>query len=305
MTDNMKRTFGIISCIVALCTFSGCINNTCESDSVAYEVCFSPAVMPTSRYEVGVYPSDRLFGVWAFALPNNMTWGADASSAQSLIDGEVVAYDGAWWRTSTTYMWPEQSRLSIFAWSPFDLAASFDKTKGICFNGFDLLNSDVKPMFSASIINKSCPEYAGIVAVPFQHALAQVEFRLNTTYDLKAEVRVKSVNIGGIFTGGNFHSLPAPEWETMGETTNVEFCDGECVLGHSSIVVGEGRWMLPQRVHQSVEVVYDLYNENGSLVLANQVVTSKPMCAKWEVGRSYSYCLTLKHGEVVFNTEKL
>jgi len=104
---------------------------------------------------------------------------------------------------------------------------------------------------------------------------------------------------------GNFNSLPAPTWVSTADVTDFEFCDAEFSVKHATTSVGESRWVLPQQVKQSVEVTYDIYHADGSLMLADQVISSKPMDTVWAVGRLYIYSLTLKHGELVFNTETL
>lgn len=301
----MKKILGAIIGLVATCFMVGCVNNAIEGESTPIEVCFSPVIVSPTRADDGAYPTDNNFGVWAYALPDDMTWGADANSAQLIINGEGVTFDGSWWRTSECHMWESNTRFNFFAWSPFELAASYDKTKGVCFNNFDILNNPVKPMFTKPIVNMSQPAQSGVVSMPFHHALAQVGFRISTSYDVNVDVRIKSVKVGNLSYIGNFSSLPAPTWEQTADVADFEFCDAEFSVKHSTTSVGESRWVLPQHVTQSVVVTYDIYHADGSLMLADQVISSKPMDTVWTVGRLYIYSLTLKHGELVFNTETL
>lgn len=301
----MKKILGAIIGLVATCFMVGCVNNAIEGESTPIEVCFSPVIVPTTRADDGAYPTDNNFGVWGYALPEDMTWGADANSAQLIINGEGVTFDGSWWRTSECHMWESNTRFNFFAWSPFELAASYDMAKGVCFNNFDILNSPIKPMFTKPIVNMSRPMQSCVVSMPFHHALAQVGFRISTSYDLNVDVRIKSVKVGNLSYIGNFNSLPAPTWVSTADVADFEFCDAEFSVKHATTLVGESRWVLPQQVKQSVEVTYDIYHADGSLMLADQVISSKPMDTVWAVGRLYIYSLTLKHGELVFNTETL
>lgn len=299
----IKRFFTLA--LAASLVLVGCIANPDEYDP-DYVITFSPAVSAIDgdvSDPSSVYPKSSTFGVWAFMLDNGKAWAESGNQASTWLDNATVTFSGDSWKTSDSKHWGATGeQLTFFAYSPSSLAVSFDKTSGLCLNGYNTLTDNTDLLYTDAIADIEKNLVLGSVAVPFKHAISKVCVNVMSN-DAENTIIVKSVKIGDVFYKGDFHSQPAG-WNLTADKTELEFCKTSVQLSSEAVSLATFN-VLAQNQPRTVTITYDSFDEDGNPVDTDKTVTAKSITGKWSVGRQYFYTLDINTEEVSYKTDVL
>ena len=278
---------------------------SCKEETAEYlpsfNVSFSPAVTANTRAQAGEYPQDVPFGVWIYSLPEKQTWKKNSAQAKLLLDNSIVTYNNGEWTNTPILEWPKKQNLTVFAYSPLDVNATYSQQKGLEIKDLDV-TAGVYPLFTNPIADCVAKYSGGCIALPFVPSLAKVEFRVRSMAQMDSVLRLRSLKIDKIHYKGSFQSQPQATWTPTSETMNLEFCSGRVMIENSSQTIGT-QMVLPQAVQQPVELVIDIYNKDGVLIEYGRKITSRPIECSWNVGKYYTYTLNLTTDSVTFTTD--
>ena len=267
----------------------------------SYNVSFSPVVTANTRAQSGQYPQEVPFGVWIYSLPQKHKWEKNSAQATPLLENSIVTYNNGEWTNTPVLVWPKKQNLTVFAYSPLEVNASYSKQKGLEINNLDVTDG-VYPLFTNPIADCSSKYCGGCIALPFVPSLSKVEFRVRSMAQMDSLLCLRSLTIDKIHYKGTFQSLPQASWTPANETMKLEFCSGCVMIENTSQTIGT-QMVLPQAVSQPVELVVDVYNKDGVLIDEGRKITSRLIECNWNVGKYYTYTLNLTTDSVTFTTD--
>lgn len=270
-----------------------------DVDSVRYAPVVTLLGTHSAEGLTNLYPEDTPFIVWVGALDQNQSWASDAENSTCFIDSEQVIWNGKEWNTSINHQWPIDKSLSLMAYSPADITATFSVQYGIQFNNIDVLNQGRDMlMFANPVSNQFYNFNQGVIPIPFIHAFAQVSFSVIPHVPSDVEVVVKEISLSNIQHSGSFCSLPEASWKPTGETCKMIFFDGEERIESSNYkLIGTTEWVLPQSVIARVKVVCD-FHAHGTVIPDQVFEVDENML--WEVGKSYAYTIKINMDGISF-----
>lgn len=291
----------IYTTILLLLTLMACTNNETEYFPDVY-ISFDPIVVANTRMaDAEVYPYDRPFKVWAYSLPNGKSWEKNKDQIRPFMENVVISYKEGKWLPNTSYMWPPNCVLTVHAYSPQDLIATFTPDQGITFKNFDT-NSGIVPMFSYPVQSNNGLLSGGCIALPMVRTLTKLEFAIRTIVSSDSVMILKSLCLDEVAYKGDFHSLPYAHWIVGEERMSLEFCNSPIKVISNRRKVGE-RLIMAQTTHASLKAIIDICDKKGNVIVSNRQITSQPLNKVWKVGKYYNYTLNLSTREIKLTTE--
>lgn len=287
----MKYRFVIYVMLLAFSSTS-CISNRVESVEPCIDLAFDVIVTASTKNGEAVteYPVDVPFGVWSYSLPADKTWSSDSEEALPVQVQEKVEYDSSsnLWKPQSNMEWLDsENDMSFFAYSPYSVACSFSKEHGLAVADFSI-DEGCDLMFSESVYDLNKMTSNGIVSIPFVRALTKVELQIRSSLPDGTIIKVKQLRIKDVATKADFFSLPYARWENLEEHSDILFYDGEMEIDNEPLLVGEGRYMIPQMTMPVIEMVCDIMSDEH--VLHDQLFqTSGRM--NWGIGKTCTYNL--------------
>ena len=287
------------------------------------------------------YATDNTFKVWGWksdAADYSEFAEDDASNFMSNLtiswnDGHDHARAEAWRNAEHYYYWPFVGKIAFLAVHPSTVAPST--------TGWDATNDKPKATFADYTIaagNKTVDlmladndgsKTAAALPLVFNHALAQIQFRIRTNSDYSADVTfaVNSVTINNIDLSGDLaYANGAFEWtDNAAQTENWAYyatsqnaaypTDG---LDANAALYGDANLMIPQLAYNPVAQVgepgdpgyvapvagttitinYTMTPATGA-AQTNNVVVSAPQA--WVAGKKYIYTLNFRLDEILFS----
>ena len=284
---------------------SSCISKVpdCRDDR---KVIFSAVIGNANKAAVSeglAYPEDRPFAVWAYELPATTDWDSSASFASSVIEGEQTRYHNGHWCTDREHLWPEETKmLNFFAYSPAASRAYFSLEQGVVFEDFRL-DDDAEFMCSIPINDARRPDIDATVNMVFRSPLCEIEIYAYSSATDGAEIFVNDVELVDIATVADFHSLPKPTWDKIGEKKSICVFNGKYSLSEKTSLLKSELKIIPQDIR--VRVRYSFKNQ-GSGNLEYREATLTPGAFMRPVAgavRSYVLKITQETVEIVNPTE--
>ena len=220
------------------------------------------------------------------------------------------------WGGETPRYWPTTGTLSFAAYSPkLDNAeATYNNgtITGIKIEGINNATAQNDILFSNLLANKTNKDLNGNKAldINFHHALAQVVINLIKA-DENPEIKIKSVTLNGVNLGGTLDITPKTTdadseaaWsaETTGdyEASKIADADGEALVKGTNKAL-KGVLLVPGD-QTKITIVYTI--NNGNVTEISHVIDLNPDTAEtkatWEMGKKYTYNITFKSTEILF-----
>lgn len=238
------------------------------------------------------FPEDKTFGVWAL----------DNQSAEFISDREVGCKDGLWSSESLT-LWPTNSTLTFYAYSPCSLPVRF--SKGVMtLDGFDVTRDGDDVLFAQTASGLTSVE--GEVKLPFRHALSRMDMRIASGYGADVKVRIDRIVLRNVATVGNYDSSKYQKW-TVDESTATDIVfydserDGQFLAGPEMQFIGELHTIIPQKLGSVIELQYAFQVDGSDWIDAQKDVTEE-IKITWEPGRYYTYSLTINERKLAYTT---
>lgn len=335
----MKKLFFIAA--FASAALVGCTKNEVAPSALQQdEITFlSPVVGAQTKVYGAIdanYDTGESFDVWCVHNTEDITeW--DGTKYFSDIEATYNSTLGGW-ALETKYYWPATGKLSFVALSPtLANTTSYDKTNGFKVTGWSQGASEsaiVDLMYSGETQNQekssytsgsgdnddnSVYKYKG-VDLNFKHALSYLVFTVKTAADYSAttKFRLNAITLSGVYTTGDFTQIvtsPAPNWNVDTSDpakvgTYVAYTGGTLAFTSSSAVnVPETdkkeMILLPQTLiagQQKIKVDYQISTDNGTTWIdQTQTVDLKGTVEKWEMGKKYTYNLSIGMQEIIFD----
>ena len=277
------------------------------------------------------YPVAEAFDVYAYWINE-----AGVKSADYLTDetsGVEFVNKGAYWGGTTTYYWPKNGSLRFAAYSP----SSLDMLHDYAADTYRLDNH-VYPAADVTVdaanytaktydilVAKTSEPYtaetgASKVSVKFEHALAWVTFKLQSTEVADGAFTVEKVVVNDAAKKGTLVANMAKETKTWSDLDNKSAID---VFGGSYTVtptatvkenVANGLLVLPQ-TPTTVTVYYTQNELSHTDAAGNKVVDSPALPGQvitvplvldnaddiWEPGKHYTYTVLFDLDEILIN----
>ena len=280
--------------------------------------------------EITEYDKRESLGVFSVYHVNGFSgW----SNASTYIDGAKFSYDasandgdeytdktGGW---TGGYLFPKVGSLSFAAYSPFDAhsnetpvpAGKGDFSYGNNGLEIDKFSVPFEPeyqydlMYSNRLYNKTAssgesqPGYEGM-DITFYHALTSIRFTAQLDGSYSSTFELTSVIINNVYYCGNFveniqnpmttNYSSEPYWNVTGNTTNYTAFSGEQAMTTTATRINPYDLILmPQSfVGSNAEIVVE-YEVNDIPQTPTKVKLSDLTTDKWEIGKRYTYNITL------------
>lgn len=321
----MKRLFVFAAAAASLMAIS--CQKTYVVDEVNTPIGFSADLGKQTKaiMDGTAYAEDHTFGVFAYALTNNLNWedSFDPAATGNVVMNKVeIGYDNSdnKWRAKGTkkYYWPNDSEthLNFFMYSPYaDLNPFASVTKEYGLTITDYVHSkhmglDAVDMMVASAKDKNYTNVGdpnGTVRFTFGHKMTQVVFVVKKDSKIAdAEITLNSLKLNGINNKGTYKE-ETNAWETTLDapgTFDITTTDG--LVDTDNGITLDGATMLPQDLtegQQKIEIVYTIANSNG---FAGETVTKEfdiryDTLTSWGINQKITYTLTITMNEILFN----
>lgn len=270
------------------------------------KVIFSAVIGNANKAELTeelAYPEDRPFAVWAYELPATTDWDSSSSFAHSVIEGEQTHYHNGHWCTDREHLWPEETQmLNFFAYSPAVARAYFSLERGVVFEDFSLDN-DAEFMCSIPINNAQKPDIDATVNMVFRSPLCEIEIYAYSSATDGAEIFVNDVELVDIAAVADFHSLPKPTWDRLGEKKSICVFNGNYSLSEKTSLLKSELKIIPQDIR--VRVRYSFKNHESDDLEYREATLTPGAFMRPVAGavRSYVLKITQETVEIVNPTE--
>jgi hypothetical protein len=244
------------------------------------------------------FPVDADLGVWAFALPREKEWEIFQPDAETLAANIRMEHNEALWVPQTPLVWDYDKQLTLIAYSPFEVQASYSPLHGIVFDIYDTEESPNTPLLYTDFVADQKVELncAG-VTLPFYHALSKVDVKIKTVLTNDNAVVVKKIYLEQIHTEGTFFSHPTPEWVTTSGRRDVTLYEDEggwsLPAKNDTAMEESARLVMPQSGATRLVVVADVLR--AGMYYPNQEFVTDQIKIFWEPGKYYTYSLVIAH----------
>ena len=277
------------------------------------------------------YPAAEAFDVYAYWINE-----AGDKSADYLTDetsGVEFVNKGSYWGGTTTYYWPKNGSLRFAAYSP----SSLDMLHDYAADTYRLDNH-VYPAADVTVdaanytaktydilVAKTSEPYtaetgASKVSVKFEHALAWVTFKLQSTEVADGAFTVEKVVVNDAAKKGTLvanMTAGTKTWNGLAEKSAIDVFTGSYTVNSTATVkenVANGLLVLPQT--PTTVTVYYTQNELSHLDAAGNKVVDSPALADqkitvplvldnandiWEPGKHYTYTVLFDLDEILIN----
>ena len=293
-------------------------------------IAFPPPLVSAATKAYGPesnYPEDLSFGVFGLYYPSGYFNGWKSTDGSvPYIDGAEFKYDkiiegSGTWISDPAYYWQKTGRMTFAAWSPFSVndAVSYG-ADGLTVTDFSTeRNGMTDLMYSNRIYDKSLsvgsnPKYDGIDIV-FHHALSSLRFTAKAMEGTSYNVKIDRIVLYGFNRKGTFkenvdetnpreyHSKPS--WENV--TDFYTHKDSLAVSGDTltTFVIPQGITDdVRMRVYYSIQIGSATFvpTVSNDILLSGKTVSgTTDVIAEWEIGKRYTYNLTLGLQQIRFS----
>lgn len=287
----MKQLYAISSflCLAALLAASCTTSLTDEPDTTARAIAFSTPQAGT-RAAVTSSADMRNFSVW----------GGYDSSVDNVFNNETV-HARTWTYDGTRY-WIPGKTYNFYAVHPAGLNASVNASGTITVNGFDCSATGDA---AVDLMTATAPGLLGsnaqTVGLKFNHELARIKFTVKSenTVATVSSFKMYGVNYQGTLTKGataSWSSVTAActAYNTPYKLENFAF---NTTNGFEKDVLGDVL-LIPHTdlTNAKLEIAYRYQDETEDRISTISLQTTD--IVQWDAGKSYSYTLTIKGGEL-------
>ena len=230
-SSNMKKLFYFAAAAVAL---AACAKNEVipVNSGENQEITFNVAPKTKADPQPQTFSTDNVFASWAYYLPNGTTgavtkWSDEwtvRQGAKPYISGSEISWNNGVWKNATTsYYWPEDGRLTFFAYSlnrkNFTLVTDSGHTYPIeCHNeenayginatidlkdnqNLDLLVAEIAPDKTQ---NETLNSINGVPTL-FKHKFSRVQFAVKKKEDYKnVTITLTSIKFNNVAYTGHY-----------------------------------------------------------------------------------------------------
>lgn len=273
------------------------------------------------------YPAAEAFDVYAYWINDAGVKSADYLTAGT--SGVEFVNKGTYWGGTTTYYWPKNGSLRFAAYSPSTLDMTHDyeldtyKLENHVYptvDGVDVTEANYTANTYDILVAATTEPYtaetgASKVSVKFEHALAWLNIKLQSTGVANGAFTVKKVVINEVAKKGTLVANMAAEkvWKDLDIKSGIEAFVGSYKVTDEAVLketVDNGLLVLPQ-APTTVTIYYDqnaLEDENGNPTtpaLTDQVITVPLVLDNaedtWEPGKKYTYTILFDLDEILIN----
>ncbi len=335
----MKKLFFIAA--IASVALASCVKNEVAPSALQQdEISFVAPVVGLQTKVFGEinaqYNTGESFDVWCVHNTADITvWGGTA-----YFSNVTATYDAGLggWTLSPKYYWPATGKLSFVALSPsLTNNTSYNQTNGFQITSAWSQGADqdeiVDLMYSEPTFNCAKAEYVNTingndddddsgnykyngVDINFKHALSYILFNVQTTADYSAttKFRLNTITLSGIYTTGTFNQKAADPWteDTAGATgtyvayTNTPGLEFGNSAVHAPAAATKEIILLPQELiagQQKITVNYQISTDGGTTYInqVQEVDLKNATVAAWEMGKKYTYNLSIGMTEIIFD----
>ena len=275
---------GLLALVMTACTLRIPDGNEPDMSLVFDPVMYTPVKASLN----GEYPADIDFSVsvWDYAQ------GENTSSAKPFLSRAQIRRSAAGiWAPEPAVLWPAKDRrLLAIAASPHGAEASITMADGIFFSGVDTAIDQTDLLYTEPQAGLSRTS-GGVVNLPFRHALCLVDFSLRCNASTGETATLLSVALDPVICRGDFHSLPQPEWTTVGTAQEILFFEGEQEITHNNAPAGASRWTIPQRL-TTAHITVRIRHKDADGKVTEHTLTSSDIRFLLEGGRHYTFTLS-------------
>ena len=286
----MKQLYAISSflCLAALLAASCTTSLTDEPDTTARAIAFST---PQAGTRAAVTSSAD--------MGDFSVWGGYDNSVNNVFNNETV-HAQTWTYDGTRY-WIPGKTYNFYAVHPAGLNASVNASGTITVNGFDCSKTGSE---AVDLMTATAPGLLGsnaqTVGLKFGHELARIKFTVKSenTVATVSSFKVYGVNYQGILTKGVTASWSPVTACTADNTPyKLENFAFNTTNGFEKDVLGDVL-LIPHTdlTNAKLEIAYRYQNETADRISTIGLQTTD--IGQWDAGKSYSYTLTIKGGEL-------
>lgn len=277
------------------------------------------------------YPAAEAFDVYAYWINEAGVKAADYLTDET--SGVEFVNKGSYWGGTTTYYWPKNGSLRFAAYSPssldmiHDYAADTYKLDNHVYPAADVTVDAAN--YTAKtydiLVAKTSEPYtaetgASKVSVKFEHALAWVTFKLQSTEVANGAFTVEKVVVNDAAKKGTLVANMTAEtktWNGLDEKSAIDVFTGSYTVNSTATVkenVANGLLVLPQT--PTTVTVYYTQNELSHVDAAGNTVVDSPALPEqkitvplvldnaddiWEPGKHYTYTVLFDLDEILIN----
>lgn len=270
------------------------------------------------------------FGVFAYYTGADNWATVGAGTTPNFMYNQQVSYESGWTYSPVKY-WPndnysadgsgaegsqDHSYVSFFAYAPYNgtgIALSNNTTAGAPTVTYtwgadnDLLYASQLDCYKTMTSPGSYGTVGGQVPFNFQHALAQVKFKVRRSSGSALVIKVKSLTVLGFYTSGTFNwGDVTPTWSSTSGSGNKTFdpdpdmnvtadTEGDAQLIGSSL-------MIPATSTPPATVLS--YTINYSVGPQENSKTDDIPLTSYEMGYQYTIIFTIDADGIIVDTEK-
>lgn len=201
-----------------------------------------------------------------------------------------------YWGGTTAQYWPESGYLKFIAYYPSTIGTGAgDATQNIVISGVDA--ADQTDILYTNLTDAQACSTKPEVAMPFLHALAQVQVTAKVSDANMTNVNVtKVVLTAPILTGNLTLTGTDATWanQANGEDITMDNDIASTDLTTTAQTLGTGALVVPGTTTSTLVVTYSI---DGLEVTTNPI----SIAGTWEKGKKYIYNLTIGLDEIVLN----
>ena len=195
------------------------------------------------------------------------------------MDKEIISLQNNEWLPSSTYYWPLETALTVFAVSPTNLKSSFNTSQGICIEDIDATQGII-PLFTYPTEANDMEHSNGCVALPFVRTFCKVSLSIRSHAHQDSSLVLKALYMDSIAYKGDFQSLPQPTWTCSEERMRLYFFQGESEILLNAQELG-AHMLMGQFIHQGFTAVVDIYDKDANLIEADKTLSTKALNMAW------------------------
>ena len=306
----MKRLVGIAMMCAVVCALVGCITGHDVQTNEPVELrCRALLTQPTradGTHSTLLAPNGD-FGLWAYALPRGKDWEVFNPAAECVADRvRFTSASDSLWYPPQTIEWPYAEAFTLVGYAPYDAPVSFGARNGLAIENYDIeQNWDKELLVTELHADKLCERNMDGVTLNFNHALAKVDIKARASMTDDITLIIRRISFDRLHTVATFHSLPVPEWVSVGGTKEVVVYDskeGVRLSGEGvESIEGAEHWLLPQEVGARLCVSMDIYH--AGFITQRDFVTNM-VGILWEAGKYYTYVLEITPDSIALEEPK-
>lgn len=312
----MKKVFALAALVAVALT--SCVTN--EVVTPEGEIAFKAVNYKNTKagpITGTTYPTDENFGVYAY---HSLTAWSTSYTPNTYMDNVEIWENGGVWKNHTkSYYWPKTGMLSFVAYSPYAFGAgtvSATATEGVAFTDFTTTNDFAAQIdLMATDIVKDLAKATPVVPVPvaFKHLLSQVKVAVKPAATNYAANGVTSITIDKVVlsgvsnvadyasvdgavvaTGWSGHATPSIEYTYLNAAQTV------ALDATTGAAVGKAALVIPQTVAgRQFTINYTITYDGGAKDVMTNVVYNVPADFAWEMGKIYTYTVTIGVGDEI------